>query len=172
MIPAGTTGFQIKASNLSPKQCITELHVENKTQNPLKPEVLRLLENNGTYVLVLLASMTDRSKRARKEAIVNELAIMGFARAKVQVYSVSQIIGFTERFIGLVAWLKGYPNDCIPYDEWAKMGDINKPTKFVADTIRANIIKEIQIKLRIPSDKTPIYRVTGLSGLGKTRPCF
>jgi len=97
---------------------------------------------------------------------------MGYADPKIRVYTINQIMGFAERFPSLVAWLKGYPSECLPYQKWAENSDVSNPKTFFADEQRKKIIEEIRKKLRTPEGHTPIFRIIGLSGLGKTRLAF
>ena len=173
IIPPGLSGFQIKSSDLPPGDCKKELHQNKNLQNPIKPEIHRLLDNHGTYILVLFGDITPRMKRRREEAIREELVRMGYVDPKIRVYTTNQIMGFAERFPSLVAWLKGYPYECLPYQKWANNRDVSSPKVFIEDEQRENIINEIREKLRDSERQhTPIFRITGLSGLGKTRLVF
>jgi|Deesub1362A_J573_1020465.scaffolds.fasta_scaffold03337_4 hypothetical protein len=172
VIPEGLSGFQIKSSDLSPGECQKELHEQKDLSKPLKPEIKRLLDNNGTYVLVLFADITSQKKESREKAIKEELQKMGYANPKVRVYTINQIIGFAERFPALVAWLKEYPIYGLPYEIWAQNLDVSKPKFFVVDDERRKIINDVRGKLRDAENSTPIIRIEGLSGIGKTRLVF
>jgi len=173
IIPSGLSGFQIKSSDLPPGECKKELHQNRNLQSPIKPEIHRLLGNNGTYILVLFGDITLQMKRRREEAIREELVKMGYVGPKIRIYTTNQIMGFAERFPSLVALLKGYPYECLPYQIWANNSDVSSPKTFIEDEQRKNIINEIREKLRDSGRQyTPIFRITGLSGLGKTRLVF
>lgn len=58
IVPSGFSGFQIKSSDLRPGNCRKELHQGGNLKAPLKPEITRLLDNDGTYTLVLFADIT------------------------------------------------------------------------------------------------------------------
>lgn len=173
VIPSGPSGLQIKSSDLEPAECKKELHQHRSRQNPLKPEIKRLLDKDGIYILVLFADITYPMKRRREEAVREELRRMGYTSPKIRIYTLNQIMSFVERFPSLVAWLKGYPSECLPYDKWAENRDVSSPKVFVYDEQRTSIAMEIGEKIRNPEGgKTPIFRITGLSGLGKTRLAF
>jgi hypothetical protein len=172
VIPSGFSGFQVKSSDLLPEKCRKELHEREDLEAPLKPEIERLLDNNGTYILVIFADITDRAKRNRETAIRDELEEMGYRNSKIRVYTINQIMGFAERSPSLVAWQKRYPIECLPYEKWAESTDVSSPRTFVLDEQRDRIIKEIREKLRFRGDSSPVFRITGLSGLGKTRLTF
>ena len=52
VIPKGTSGFQIKSSDLAPSVCIKELHLKKDINEPLKPGIKRVLDNAGVYIMV------------------------------------------------------------------------------------------------------------------------
>jgi len=170
-IPQGLSGFQIKASDLAPKECQNELCVE-KDPNRLKPGIERILSTNGTYVLILFSSLPDPMRKRREEAISQKFSEFGFNDAKFRIYSLEQIIGFANRFPALVAIQKNQNIECIPYDSWARNRDVSQPAIFINDKIRTTIIDDLRKKLRDSIDRTSIIRITGLPGVGKTRLIF
>jgi hypothetical protein len=172
VIPSGLSGYQIKSSNLYPGDCKRELHRNKDLKEPLKAEIERLFGNDGAYILVLFAEMTNPLKRKREGAIKEELERMGYVNPKIRVYTINQIIGFAERFFSLVAWLKGYPIECFPYEKWAENSDVSIPRTFISDEQRETAIEGIREKLRSRDDNSPAFRIIGLSGLGKTRLAF
>lgn len=58
------------------------------------------------------------------------------------------------------------------YKKWAEQGDVRTPQNFVTDRTREEIINELRQSLRNPNIRKPIFRITGLPGLGKTRLVF
>ncbi len=172
VIPQGSSGFQIKSSDLSPNECKKELHEKGDLQSPLTPEIKRLFDNKGTYILGLFAAITDTKKRNREEAIKNEIAKMGYSDPKIRVYTLNQLMSFIQRFVALVAEIKGYGSESLPYKKWAGNLDVVKPKIFVTEDQRSKILEEIRRTIRNPNNQTPIFRITGLSGLGKTRLAF
>ena len=103
VIPTGFSGFQIKSSDLEPAGCKKELHQKNKL---IKPGIKKLLDNDGTYVLVLFADITKPQKDKREQAIKDELKNLGYTNAKVRIYAIDNLISFALRFIPLIAWIK------------------------------------------------------------------
>jgi hypothetical protein len=169
IIPAGSSGFQIKSSDLAPARCKEELHQSNSLTNSIKSEIQRLLNNNGTYILVLFTDITETQRRHRKEAILEELQNSGFHDPKIRLYTINQIQSFAERFPALIIWLKGYPRTVLPYSKWGEHSDMKYPVTFIYDPQREIILHEIREKLENPDGTTPIFRISGLSGIGKTR---
>lgn len=163
VIPSGYSGFQIKSSDLEPKRCRKELHVGENCDNPLKTEVQNLIDNNGTYILVLFTCLTVPQKKRRCDAIIHELGKY-CKKPKVRLYHIDNLVSFAQRFPGLSRIDEG-----LPFEIWAKKSKMREPKIFVTDELRANIIKEIRQTLRGTDTYSPIIRIMGLSGLGKTR---
>lgn len=169
LIPRGTTGFQIKSSDLTPQVCKKELHVGQKLDKPLKPEVKKILDQAGSYVLVLFADIPNSKKIARETAVKAELQRLGYPQAKVRLYTASQLVGFAEKYVSLVTWLQHDVGQCEPYSSWSERQDIKSPRQFVFDEPRQKWADEVRAQLRNPGADCPIFRVAGLSGIGKTR---
>jgi hypothetical protein len=168
----GTNGFQIKSSDLSPEECRKELHQGNDLQQPIKPEVERILDEGGTYILVLFADLTHQKKRNREAKVASELIELGYPNPKFRIYTSNQLVGFAERFPSLVVWLKGNFESCQGYDSWSQNSDIRSPQQYIEDEKRSSIRAEVLQKLRSPNGTCPVFRLTGLSGIGKTRFVF
>ncbi len=172
VIPAGITGFQIKSSDLQPMECKEELHQNGQLNQPLKPEVRRLLDSGGTYILVLCADLTTAQTTARENALREALTSQSHPNPKIRIYTANQLVGFSERYLGLVSWLKGETEQYISYGVWAGRSDIQYPKTYIADDFRKKCASEIQERLRNPNGQCPIFRITGLPGIGKTRFVF
>jgi hypothetical protein len=171
VIPRGTSGFQVKSSDLTPSKCTKELHENGNVDAPIKPEVKRLLDKDGNYILVLYADLSVPQKRKRQQAIESELSRLGY-KNHVRVYPIDQLIGFAERFINLVTWIKNDLSACLPYWAWSERTDIKRPATFVVDANRNEWINEVRTVLRNPKGVCPVFRIVGLSGIGKTRLVF
>ena len=171
LIPLGISGFQIKSSDLSPAECRNELHEEDDLRKPLKSAIINLLNQGGTYILVLYEDIVkERMFTNRKSAIEDELRKCRFPDAKVRLYTISQLIGFARRFPSLVAWLKGSPH-FLGYENWQNQPGMKDPSEIINDDKRNKFIEEIRENLSSIStdDKTVVKRIKGLPGLGKTR---
>ena len=170
VIPQGTTGFQIKASDLQPRECILEIHKENNLKKPLKPEIQRILDNGGNYVLVLFADITPEMHHRRKIKIEQELSRLGY-KNEVRVYSASQLIEFSNKHIALVSEYNRIRNG-ISHSQWSQQKFMQMPAMFVVDEQRTGWIEQLRYEILNQHDQTLIFRVTGLSGIGKTRLVF
>jgi len=172
IIPNGTSGFQIKSSNLHPNQCKKELHIGKNLNNPIKPEIKRLLEMDGTYILVLFADMPVPQKARREDVIRERLALLGYQNAKFRIYTANQLASFAEQYISLVSCLNRNSIQCMPYSIWSYNADVSMPRQFVFDEERIKYIEEIRREISYNDDRCKIFRVAGLPGIGKTRFVF
>ncbi len=169
LIPKGTSGFQIKSGDLSPKECKKELHSKKDLEESLQPGIKRVLDDKGTYILVLFAELTDPKIQSRENAILEDLKKNGYSNPKIRLYTANKIIGIAERFPALIAKLKHPLFECIPYETWSEDINISTPKRFIEDEIRTKIIEEIREKLRDNDGEAVFIRITGLLGVGKKR---
>ena len=169
LIPEGLSGFQIKASGLTPNQCKNELCVKDNPDT-LKPAVRRLIDNDGVYVLVLFASLTDETQRdPRIAALIEKFEQLGYQNPKVRVYTSTNLVGFANRFPSVVLSLKPQFRQCLNYENWGNHSDVSQPAQFVMDENRVQLLEHIKYSLRNRDGRCQITRILGLSGLGKTR---
>ncbi|MBS1263841.1 MAG: hypothetical protein MAG715_01033 [Methanonatronarchaeales archaeon] len=172
IIPAGDSGFQIKSSNLEPKECKEE--VRSNSGSGLKSRVNDLLYNGGTYVLVIFEELSGLAPRndkdmleRRKEALEEEFASQGYPDADIRIYDSSKIVGFVNRFPALVAKYKGIEH-VVDHSTWHREA-IKDIEEFFSDTKRDKQIEKIQNILRDSNEHCPVIRVTGPPDIGKTR---
>ena len=171
VIPKGSTIFQVKSADLEPMECRKELHAGGDVKGSLKEELDCRLKQGSTYVLVLCADITDAKKRRRHEAIKEELTNLGYGNTQVRIYTANQLAAFTNRHPSLVSSLRPELLTCSPYESWGSSYDIRRPSAFVMDSTRHEMVKQITVTVRTRSD-CPVVRVTGLPGVGKTRSVY
>ena len=114
VIPEGSSVFQIKSADLAPQACRREPHVDGDLTKPLKDELDLRLQQRASYILVLMADITDAKIRTRRDAIREELAKFGYQSTQVKVYTANQFAGFTNRHPSLVASLRPGLSTCYP----------------------------------------------------------
>ena len=171
VIPEGSSVFQIKSADLGPTACKRELHVKGDLAKPLKDALDRRLHDGATYVLVLMAEITDAKLMSRHSAVKQELAKYGYHKTQVRVYTANKLAGFTNRHPSLVASLRPGLSTCESYETWSSSRDVRHPAGFVADSRRQDMVDQITSGLRDRSG-CPVIRVTGLPGVGKTRSVY
>ncbi|WP_256411510.1 ATP-binding protein [Halorubrum rubrum] len=171
--PAAFCGFnRAKSSDIEPKECKKE--IRSDSGSGLKSRVDDLLDNGGTYVLVIFEELSGVSPRndkdmfeRRMEALEEEFAAQGYPDANIRIYDSSKIVGFVNRFPALVAKYKGIEH-VIDHSTWHREAtkDIEE---FFPDTKRDKQIEKIQNVLRDSNDHCTVIRVTGPPDIGKTR---
>ena len=171
VIPRGTSGFQVKSSGKwSEGACQKELHVGGKLANLLKPEIAKLLGRNGTYVLVLFLEVTPRTHKAFRDAIVQDLRRVGYGKPKVRVYTANQLQSFARVFPALVLCASRRSGESFfCHNTWAGHFSMRVPMIYVSDEARDLHMSAVRKGLRQPDGTCPVFRISGLPGIGKTR---
>ncbi len=168
-IPIGTSGFQIKSYNLTAEACAKELHAGNNLDAPLKPEIQRLIDNDGTYIMIMFKSLSETMYQDRLNRIIQEFENTGYTNVNVELFDSNKISGFISSFPSLLSKLKPELFDCISYKIWSEEDNIKNPEIFIHDEIRGDIIESIRNSLRSLYNQNKIYRISGLAGVGKRR---
>lgn len=166
---AGLTGIQLKSgSSFKPW---TESSIRNELINStgkLFPEVVRLTEKRGRYVVVCTGhDLTPQQRNDACEHIVSVLESAGVADygGLVDVLGASQISKFAERYPGIAAFLTfDTIQEAWVFDEWVR--DAHMANSFLPAPAQADLIDHI--RAGIEGDAKHI-RVLGEPGLGKTR---
>ncbi|MEO8124049.1 MAG: hypothetical protein ABI633_08370, partial [Burkholderiales bacterium] len=170
MFPGRTVGFQAKATDMSEAACSAEVRNKDGT---LKPQVRKLIERGGAYVLFLGRDCVGQSKDPRiaaiKTAIESASEFAGGAKAAacdVYIYDATDIAGWVNTFPAAVAavfeylgkhgagahtWaeLSGYPSFELPFAE--------------VDKGRVGIIESLRVAA---TGERNVTRIIGASGLG------
>ena len=172
LIPEGRTGYQIKSGDLSPAKCRQEL-LERKSSECLKPEVKRLMDAEGTYILVLFKSLNEMQIRRRKEKLAEAFDLCGYGNAKFDLYTADDLASAAKKYPSVItSFNKPELGKALPYSVWKSHRDVSEPRQFVGDKDRKDKIEQIRRKLRNADTECPVIRVTGLPGIGKTRFVF
>lgn len=176
MLPGRTVGFQAKATDMSDAACSSEVRNKDGT---LKPQVRKLVERGGAYVLFLGRDCVGQSKVPRIAAIKDAVASASEAAGgtklqvgEVYIYDATEIAGWANTYPAAVAtvfdylgkpgagahtWqeLSGYPSFEVPF------ADIDKDRVGIIESLRAAATEE-----------RSVTRISGASGLGKSRLVF
>lgn len=166
---AGLTGIQLKSgSSFKPW---TESSIRSELINSagsLFPEVARLTEKRGRYVIVCTGH--DLTPQQRNDACKHLVSILECAGVEdygglVDVLGASQISTFAERYPGIAASLT-YDSiqEALVLDEWIR--DAHMANSLLPAPAQTDLIA--QIRAGIEGDAKHI-RVLGEPGLGKTR---
>ena len=171
LIPRGSSVFQIKSADLTPSACREELHEAGNLSRRLKPELSVRLDEGATYVLVLMADITNVMFQNRCEALRSELDEHGYANTPVRIYTANQLAAFASRHPAFVASVRPWLSTCFPHERWGTFRDVQVPGTFVADSDRENLVDSITQTMR-ERTTCPVIRLTGLPGVGKTRSAY
>ncbi len=181
LVPRKTTGFQVKKPDMQPSKIEKEMRPSGK----LREEIKTLINEGGAYIIVnSTGSTTDKALQSRVEAMQmavadepdNEQLYLDFldrGRIATWVRTHSSLILWVRNKIGRP--LQGWQ----PYDNWANMPTGLQEEYIVDEKSRLydgtnfergdSVIDGLnKLRLRLSQNGTSV-RLTGLSGVGKTR---
>jgi hypothetical protein len=166
--------FQCKATNLIPSECydeILETEISNQ-QRKLKSQVEDVVINNGCYILFTTQALNSKQKNKRIEQFRKAIQAAGhanYAAFKIEIYDANKIKDWVNNYIAAVTIVQGFngihrPLGFVEWDKW-KILTRAAENKFQVDLIINRNIDLLQKSILIER----VIRVTGHSGLGKTR---
>lgn len=172
-IPSSLTFYQSKASALFPADCAGEMHKERSVD--LKPQVKRVLEEGGSYVFFCSHAynpqlIEDRLEKARKA--LEESGRTSWETDKLHFLDGTLIAQWTNQHASALAYV------CRCTRVWQSVAlrdflhwrsDPLFEFEFQSNQHLIEFISEIRSTLSEPGG---IARITGPSGLGKTRLGF
>ncbi len=172
-IPEGRSGFQIKTGDSfkpwQKSQIKEELFGDKPpSKEALGTEVRACLDKDGTYVLVCTG--TDPVGKEESEAIGHLREFFGdcgYAKAKVEVWGQTTIIGLLKAFPSLALGVNGLGGaNFATHGGWSNQSEMKR--SFKTGEKQQSVIQVLQDELR--SDGKPVHvRVRGEAGIGKTR---
>lgn len=170
-LPEGKSGWQFKmVRGFTPEKAKNS--VLNRNKSDILPETKKLLQENGTFVLVVgKKDYNAKQIREREEKIKQAFKTHGFPDAKILVYSSGRLETWINNFPSVVASIKPEVEPLKNIEAWAKLISIKYPKEFFPDTKRKEHIKSIREKIisNFNNDRSVIFRIVGLTGIGKTR---
>jgi hypothetical protein len=172
IIRGGVTSYQIKTgssfSPWQPAEIRRELFGEKApSREDLASHVRRCLDRDGTYILVCFGlNLTPEEHQLAICNLQEHLTNVGYRQPKVDVWSISNLLGFLQIFPGLALRVNGrFTARFETHQEWADRADMQ--TAFNAGDAQLRTIATIQAELR--RDPPVHIRVWGEPGIGKTR---
>ncbi|MBN4082006.1 hypothetical protein JYT10_00700, partial [Beggiatoa alba] len=182
VVPKNITGFQVKKPDMPRAEIIKEM----RPKGVLREAIKELIQHNGAYIIVSSTGSTTETAlknriKAMKEAVVNEdnhenlhLDFLDRGRVATWVRSHSSMILWVRNKIGKP--LKGWR----PYENWASAPGGVEEEYLLDDGLRLHdgavpteqgfSVEDGLLKLRSAlSTPGTSVRLTGLSGVGKTR---
>lgn len=173
-------GFQVKATKMG----LSEIQKEMCPGGVLRSSIQDLVRRNGAYIIATSDAAADaeyqRRVAAMKAAVASEAQA---ATAFVDYYDARRLADWTNRHPGVVAWVRSQVGRALqgwrPYGQWSNMRD-GKAQPFLPDDKHrlfdphdrengltlTDGLRKIRSMLRTGGSS---IRLTGLSGVGKTR---
>lgn len=175
-LPSRNVGFQAKATDMSESACKSEVQT---AKGLLKPQVRKLAESGGDYVLFIGRDCVEQSKVARIKAL--QEGIESASRAgggvplkapNVKIYDASEIASWVNTYPASVAqvgyFLGKLYDGGMGWDELSKYPEFQVPYVEI-DEVRKSATESIQ---KLSQKCGSAIRIVGSSGLGKTRLVF
>ncbi|TDA43818.1 hypothetical protein [Burkholderia pyrrocinia] len=178
--PRGSIGFQVKATKMG----VSEIQREMCPGGLLRPSIRDLIQDRGAYIIASSDSAADAEYKKRVAAMRMAAASdADYEHAEFDYYDARRLADWANRHPGVVAWIRsrlGRPlQGWQPHGQWANtregkahafLPDDKNRLSDPLDRERAFPLIEGLIHVRkILSSGGSAVRLTGLSGVGKTR---
>ena len=183
-IPKSITGFQVKKPDMSASAIIKEM-CPPLQNGIIRPVITDLANSNGAYIIVSSAGSTaDKPLKERNQAMREALANLPNADdLATRFYDRGLIATWVRSHPSMILWVRSKLNNPISgwraYENWSNtLNDINEPY-LLDEKIRIHDnsqsidgcsaiegINKLRLELNRPRAS---IRLTGLSGVGKTR---
>lgn len=180
-IPKKDTGFQVKKHSMSKAACSKEMQDQKET----KPIIIELASKNGAYIIVSgKDDCSDKMYKERIEGMRNALdSSIDKNNIKLDFYGRDRISSWLRKFPGVSLWVRVKLGKSLsawqPFGRWAT--PINQDDEFLTDEHPCvtdkdscekspiSLLKGIELVRDRLREESSIVRITGLSGVGKTR---
>ncbi len=138
----------------------------------LKAQIEKLVLANGCYVLFTNKSLVDDAIDKRIEKFREAIKIAGhknFSTFQIYIYDANKIKDWCNEYIGAITIVQGFngihrPLGFCTWEKWKILAKASA-TKFQTDTTISTNISLIRDSIK----NEKVIRITGHSGLGKTR---
>ncbi len=174
----GAVGIQVKAMRMGP----AEIQKEMCPGGVLRPSIGDLIRTQGAYLIAATDLVADEEYRRRLEAMKAAASTMDAAAATIDYYDARRLADWTNHHPGVVAWLRarlGRPlQGWQPFGPWASQTE-QGAVFFADEKLRVTDPLDQESKLSLIDGLAQIrrmlrkaghsVRLTGLSGVGKTR---
>jgi hypothetical protein len=172
------TGFQVKKPNLQPRKISAEM----RPKGELRESIKNLIQLNGSYTIVSSCSTSDTSLKKRIQAMRQAVSDQASNQnLHVDFYDCSRLATWARKHPSIVLWLRnktgrplqgwqpfgnwsGNTHDDYILDESLRLRNAN-----AIDSEGLNSTSALQKFRSLLSEKGVSLRLTGLSGVGKTR---
>jgi len=160
-LPAGVSAWQFKAGDLPPAKCKKELRGATWAK--------ALVSAGAVYTLVVGKALTPQKVEARKKALLEEAAVLGLPTDpdRYRVYDANQLAAWLSEFPALAVrqLLSGGGSGAHDFEYWSSL----QWHQWAWTATAARDGEIAQIRADLDAGKPVGLRVSGVSGLGKTR---
>lgn len=172
-LPCRLSMFQNKATKMTKAGYAKEIL---NSDGDIKKKVDDVLSQKGTYIVFTTQELNTKQKDERISEVRRKLGDLKKPysdNCDIRIYDSAQIAGWVNQFVSIIVsvqhWLrKPLERGLKTYEIWSEHEELSHlPYAPVAH--REDLI--LQLRTDLPTPKS-CFRVTGLSGLGKTRTAF
>jgi len=160
-LPDGVSAWQFKSGDLPPAKAKKELRGATWARE--------LLKAGAVYTLVVGKALTPQKVEARKKALLEEAAALGLPiePERYRVYDANQLAAWISEFPGLAVHqlLGGHAAGAYNFEYWSSL-QWHQWTWTASAARQAEIA---QIRADLDAGEPVGLRISGVSGLGKTR---
>jgi len=174
----GAVGIQVKATRMGP----AEIQKEMCPGGVLRPSIDDLIRVQGAYIIAATDLVADEEYRRRLEAMNAAASTSDAVTATIDYYDARRLADWTNNHPGVVAWLRARLGRSLqgwqPFGPWASQTE-QGAVFFADEKLRVTDPLDRESKLSLVDGLAQIrrtlrkaghsVRLTGLSGVGKTR---
>ncbi len=178
--PQAVTGFQVKATRMG----VGDIQREMCPNGLLRPSIQEIVQAKGSYIIVTSDSAADDEYKKRVAAMQAAAASEpGWEEAAFDYYDARRLADWTNQHPGVVAWVRtriGRPlQGWQPHGQWADTRG-SRPQPFLPDAKnrltdphepdrKFQLVEGLAHVRNVVRTGGSSVRLTGLSGVGKTR---
>ena len=168
-LPARFNQFQLKAGEISPSGAAADVLTKS---GAMKEMVRDAMENRGVYVMLCAHGYTQQKIKAREKAILKVIRNSGLSISDQQVIfrEADQIAAWVNHHPSVAAWVleQMQPGLAGPFRSWTHWAgrDEHESSPWIEDQRLSELRTRIS---NIISTPRGVFRVVGLSGVGKAR---
>lgn len=180
-IPRPVTGFQVKKPNMPKGKILSEM----KPKGSLRDSIQEIIEARGSYIIVSSnTSTTESALKSRLAAMLNAIPESEREKIHLDFYDQGQVASWVRSHPSLILWVRNKIGKTIrgwkPYENWSGTPGGIDDEYLCDDRLRIysgansntdgkSIFAALgEIRSSLSSMRSSV-RLTGLSGVGKTR---
>lgn len=177
-LPNRLTMFQVKATEMGPQAYANEIMTSATSSSPavLKRRVEAVLDAGGAYIFFTTQELNNSQKEDRITKVREKLHEQGKGYAntcEISIYDAAKISAWVNQFIPAIVAVQNWVGTPVErglktFTQWGEHEDLSR-LPFASVASRQAILDTLSTSIENPRS---CFRITGLSGLGKTRTAF